>query len=314
MQSPHDLDSPREVGDQVDLIDFRLFEQRQDGSVHEGAYGISVSRVREVAVLPDVEPVPDAHPAIIGLFHSRGEQVPVLHLSRWLRIDEAPPADTPPKVIVCEVDGHVLGLLVHQASRIRSMAWESIQPAPAMVAQQHGTTISATTRIDDDRTMLVLDIEAIVADVLGTDSAQQPQQVVASQQPVALLDRTVLVVDDSSTVRARMRRTLEGAGYTVLEAEDGEAALERLQAMQQDPAMQHPDVLITDVEMPRRSGYDLVRALRADPVWSALPIIMQSSLAGEQNEQRGRDAGCDVYLVKFDAEVLLLTVADQIDR
>lgn len=290
---------------QVDLIDFRLYESRPDGEVHEGVYGISVSRVREVAPLPTVEPVPDAHPAVIGLFHSRGEQVPVLHLCRWMHIDEAPPPDTPPKVIVCEVDGHALGLLVHQASRIRSVPWASVLPPPPLVKQQHGTTISATTRIDGDRTMLVIDVEAIVSGVLGLQDETPPQ--VASADALNL---RILVADDSATVRSRMRRILESAGYTVDESEDGEAALERLRAATGPEAtLVKPDLLITDVEMPRRSGFDLVRALRAEQAWKSLPIIMQTSLGGEENEQRGRTAGCDEYLVKFDAEVLLQAVS-----
>lgn len=107
-----------------------------------------------------------------------------------------------------------------------------------------------------------------------------------------------------------MRRILESAGYTVDESEDGEAALARLGAAAgPDATIVAPDLLITDVEMPRLSGFDLVRALRAEQAWKSLPIIMQTSLGSEENEQRGRTAGCDEYLVKFDAEVLLHAVS-----
>lgn len=308
MQDRPDTSVPT-AGEQVELIEFCLHERQEDGTLHEGIYGISVSRVRQVEVLPEIEPVPDAHPAVIGLIHSRGEQVPLLHLCRWMHIDEVPPTDTPPKVIVCEVDGHTLGLLVHQASRIRSVPWESVLPPPPLVAQQHGTTISATTRIGGTRTMLVLDIEAIVSGVLGTDEATP--EVGARVEPMG---KSILVVDDSATVRSRMRRILEGAGYHVMASQDGEEALTHLRSAAASSTSFSPDLLITDVEMPRRSGYDLVRSLRQNSTWETLPIIMQSSLAGEQNEQRGLDAGCDVYLVKFDAEILLATVARLLDR
>ncbi len=296
MTSLPEKDEESTSGGHVDLIDFRLFERRPDGSVHEGVYGISVSRVREVAVLPRVEPVPDSHPAVEGLFPSRGEQVPVLRLSRWLRIVEAPPEGTVSKVIVCEVDGQVIGLLVHKASRIRTVPWALVRPPPPLVAQRHGATISATTTIENDRTMLVIDIEAIVAGVLG--GAEE-----TSDPPETWTGATIMVTDDSSTVRTRMRQILQSAGHRVVETEDGHAALQSLQSGN------GIDLLITDVEMPRLSGLELTRALRADPTWSALPIIMQSSLAGEENLRRGREAGCDEYLVKFDAELLLQTVA-----
>lgn len=111
----------------------------------------------------------------------------------------------------------------------------------------------------------------------------------------------VLVVDDNADLRAYMSGLLT-PHYRVMTANDGQAALEVI-------AQQLPDIILSDVMMPRMTGMELVQALRSDADTANVPIILLSARAGQESTVEGLDAGCDDYLIKpFTAQELLARV------
>jgi len=113
---------------------------------------------------------------------------------------------------------------------------------------------------------------------------------------------TLLIVDDSTSMRQMVAFALTGGGYTVVEAEDGIAALEKAKA-------QRFDAVITDVNMPRMDGIELIRQLRALPNYKFTPLLMLTTESGADKKNEGRAAGATGWLVKpFDPEQLLATV------
>jgi len=109
----------------------------------------------------------------------------------------------------------------------------------------------------------------------------------------------VLVVDDSITVRRVTQRLLKREGYRVALANDGLQALERLQE-------EKPSVVLSDIEMPRMDGFDLVRNIRADDKLRDLPIIMITSRIAEKHREHAKELGVDHYLGKPYSEEQLL--------
>jgi chemosensory pili system protein ChpA (sensor histidine kinase/response regulator) len=113
----------------------------------------------------------------------------------------------------------------------------------------------------------------------------------------------VLVVDDSLTVRRVTQRLLLREGYRVTLAKDGMDALERL-------ADEVPQVVLSDIEMPRMDGFDLVRNLRADARWRGLPVIMITSRIAQKHRDHAAELGVDHYLGKpYSEEDLLALIA-----
>ncbi|MFJ9003723.1 SpoIIE family protein phosphatase [Streptomyces canus] len=111
----------------------------------------------------------------------------------------------------------------------------------------------------------------------------------------------LLVVDDNADMRAYLTQLLQ-PDYDVLLAADGRAALEMALA-------QPVELVLSDVMMPRMDGFELVRALRADPRTARLPIVLLTARAGEEESMQGRHAGADDYLAKpFSARQLLARV------
>jgi signal transduction histidine kinase len=120
-------------------------------------------------------------------------------------------------------------------------------------------------------------------------------------QTEAVPGARVLVVDDNSDLRAYVANLLEPT-YFVVTAADG---LEALEAIRADP----PDIVVSDVMMPRLDGVGLVRELRGDPLTRSIPVILLSARAGEESAVVGLDAGSDDYLMKpFSARELIARV------
>jgi PAS domain S-box-containing protein len=112
---------------------------------------------------------------------------------------------------------------------------------------------------------------------------------------------TILLADDNADMRDYVRRLL-GARYHVETVPDGQAALESIRN-------RRPDLVLSDVMMPRLDGFALVRALRADPTLANLPIVLLSARAGEDASIEGLETGADDYLVKpFSARELVARV------
>jgi len=117
----------------------------------------------------------------------------------------------------------------------------------------------------------------------------------------------ILVVDDNADMREYLRRILSER-WTVEAATDGEAALEAVRR-------RSPDLVLTDVMMPRLDGFGLIRELRGDPVTANVGVIMLSARAGEESRVEGLRAGADDYLVKpFSARELIAHVETQLSR
>ncbi len=119
---------------------------------------------------------------------------------------------------------------------------------------------------------------------------------------------TILVVDDDLGTRLSISDYLELSGYTVITAEDGQEALSMLE---QD----HPDLIVTDIVMPRMNGYELVRQLRQQPSWRLLPVILLTGRTKTQERILGYQSGCDLYLPKpFELEELGAAIQNLLER
>jgi two-component system chemotaxis response regulator CheY len=114
--------------------------------------------------------------------------------------------------------------------------------------------------------------------------------------------KRAMTVDDSKTMRDMVAFTLRGAGFEVTAAEDGKQALGMLAT--------HPvDVVITDLNMPVMDGVALIRAMRANPKWRALPILMLTTESDSTKKAEGRSAGATGWIVKpFNPEKLVEVV------
>ena len=125
-----------------------------------------------------------------------------------------------------------------------------------------------------------------------------PAAAAVAEKPVEI---NVLIVDDSPSVRHMTSKVIAGAGWNVTTAKDGLEALDILQTSRRPP-----DVILTDVEMPRMDGYEFVSSLKRSENLAAIPVIMITSRAAEKHRQKAIDVGVDEYLPKpYDDQLLI---------
>ena len=172
-------------------------------------------------------------------------------------------------------------------------------PAGALVPAGHAGTISATADPF---------VQEALRWVPGTEDGSTPGSDLAFPAQGGIdQPARVLVADDNADMREYLARLLRTAGYQVTTVTDGQAALDAVRA-------DAPDLVISDVMMPRLSGLDLVAALRADARTAAVPVLLLSARAGQEASVEGLRAGADDYLVKpFTAVELLARLRSNLE-
>jgi CheY-like chemotaxis protein len=122
--------------------------------------------------------------------------------------------------------------------------------------------------------------------------------------PALQVLRTVVIADDESSMRLLVHATIESDDYAVLEASDGVEAWSLIQRNK-------PSLVLLDVQMPGRSGLEVLRAIKADPTLKATRVILLTSKAMEGDVEAGLIAGADFYLTKPFSPLDLLTRVEE---
>lgn len=148
----------------------------------------------------------------------------------------------------------------------------------------HVAGISAATIMGDGSVMLILDLMALMRNAPPKEASQAKQRV-KNKRP------TILVVDDSVTVRKVTSRFLERQGFDAIVAKDGVDAIEMLQELT-------PDLILLDIEMPRMDGFEVATQVRHNNRLHDTPIIMITSRTGEKHRERAMEIGVNDYMGK----------------
>ncbi len=125
----------------------------------------------------------------------------------------------------------------------------------------------------------------------------------APEAGAAAVPKTILTIDDSRTMRDMLKMALGGAGFTVLQAVDGQDGLNVL------AKQSVVDLIITDINMPKLDGYGVIRAVRKDPIYNDTPILVLSTEGEQESKDIAKDAGATGWIVKpFDPDGLVRIV------
>jgi two-component system chemotaxis response regulator CheV len=294
-------DNSLKVGsNEMELVDFRILKQEKD-SVYDGIYGINVSKVREIIRVPELTELPGTPDFIDGIFDLRGVVIPVVNLAKWMGITAPDGIEKNERVIITEFNNVLIGFVVHEAKRIRRISWSDIEPATfaSGAGTLDGSKITGVTKIEGDNVLLILDLESVVQDL----GLYEPD-VEAIPQDQEKFSGLVLILDDSFTARKIVKDALTHMGFQVVEAIDGEEGLEKLEDihnMYGEEATDHLKLIISDVEMPRMDGFHFAAKVKEDIRFANVPIVFNSSISDHFSEIRGKEAGAEAYLVKFEA-------------
>ncbi|MBD2104026.1 chemotaxis protein CheW [Leptolyngbya sp. FACHB-261] len=261
------------------------------------------------------------------MFRWRGEFLRLIRLSDLLSYSQ-PTAELPNtladsthlSLLIVNISNGYLAVLV---DRLLSQKEIVIKPLPAPLSKTKG--IAGSTIVGDGSVVLIVDVSdlAAAAPVLNQLSepvlpysaqAQRVRPALPSQATAAKATQflpvperpavTVMVVDDAYAVRRLVANCLMRRQYQVLQAKDGQDALEQLQA----GAKCH--FILADIEMPRMNGFQLLQALRANSELQSIPVAMLTSRTGQKHRQMALELGANAHFIKpYKESELLDTIA-----
>jgi chemosensory pili system protein ChpA (sensor histidine kinase/response regulator) len=247
----------------------------------------------------------------LASYHTAGEaqwqnrRYPFRYLPRLLGDSEfTPEARRVTPVMFLRTGANVVAIQLEEVIGSQEIVVKNTGPLLARVAGITGATVLGTGEI-------VLIINPLILsgrEPVTTAGRAGTMHVETQLEPAAPAVPTIMIVDDSLTVRKITGRLLAREGYNVLTAKDGVDAMEQLQ----DTV---PDVMLVDIEMPRMDGFDLTRNVRADSRLKRIPIVMITSRTAEKHRNYAREIGVNVYLGKpYQEEELLAHIASFVQK
>jgi chemosensory pili system protein ChpA (sensor histidine kinase/response regulator) len=225
---------------------------------------------------------------------------PLLSLARLLGAAAAPEGKRQLPVLLLENGGQRLALQVDAVLRSQEVV---LMPLGPQLARVRG--LAGAAMLGKDEIALVVNPLAWCHHAAA--ASRTAAAAAARNADVERTPGTVLVVDDSLTVRRLTRRLLARSGYRVREAKDGVDALSQMQ----DEAA---DLVVLDLEMPRMDGYELMRQMRANPRTALIPIVVVSSRLADKHRRRAFESGAAAFFGKPYPEDALLACVEELLR
>lgn len=286
----------------LELLLFRLGGKQR--------YGINVFKVREVLQCPSLTQLPHRHPVVRGVAHIRGNTISVIDMSMAIG---GPPLQNLEGsfIIIAEYNRAVQGFLVSAVERIINTNWSDMHPPPK--GSGANTYLTAVTEIDK-QLVEIIDVEKILSEI-SPQSTQVSQAILDKSGSKSMLEKAVLIADDSVVARNQIKKTVEQLGYRCVMAKDGAEALQILKDTAEKGQKLSDEfvMMISDIEMPEMDGYTLTAEVRGDPNLKDLYILLHTSLSGVFNRAMVAKVGADDFIPKFNPDELAQAVQRRVE-
>ena len=275
----------------------------------EQLYGINVFKVKEVLQCPPLTEIPQRSAVVRGVAHIRGGTISVMDMNQAIGRSALENLETC-FVIITEYNRTTQGFLVRAVERIVNMNWEDIHPPPRGSGKDNYLT--AVTEVEG-KLVEIIDVEKILAEV-SPMSEDISEGVIEDGIAERVVQKHVLIVDDSSIARKQIQRVVESMGIKTTLKKDGQEAVEYLQSLVDAGKTPSEELIliISDIEMPEMDGYTFTAEVRATPAFEDLHIILHTSLSGVFNQAMVKKVGANDFLAKFSPDDLAKRVNDRI--
>lgn len=294
---------------EVQLLIFKV-----DAAETSPYYAINVFKTREVveAKHHQLTLIPSAHPLLEGTIVLRGLQIPILNLPLWLGHELDKEKKKASNLLICDFNGIIIGIRIMFAYRVVKKNWNEMHAPDSYRLGDDGLVIN-DTRLDDGSLCLVLDYEKLLADVIPqamvniTDSFDNLKNLVI---PEKLKHGTVLIAEDSKTAQHHLRQIFANAKLSYQIFNNGKDLMDFINA---HPNPSSIPAIITDIEMPEMSGFTVVRLLKSNPATKYIPVIVNSSMTGDNNKREAAGLGADGFIDKTKSENIIPLIISRME-
>lgn len=287
-------------------LELLLFRLGEDANLNRNElFGINVFKIREIIPMPTITAVAGSHDHMMGVVDLRGQIIPVIDL---------------PAVTGCTPKGLNILLITEYARSTQAFAVESVEDivrldwGQVLSAEGNaaGGMVTSLARLDGENSnslAQVLDVETILRKVMPPDEDEIDSALLGATVEIKP-GTVILAADDSLIARTMIEQGLHAMGLPFIMCKTGKEAWDQLQAISDKAEAEGKTVhdkialVLTDLEMPEMDGFTLTRNIKQDPRFSAIPVVIHSSLTGSANETHVKNVGADAYVAKFVAEDL----------
>ncbi len=286
------------LNNEAQFLCFRLDEEK-DAQL----YGLNIFKIREIIHYDEevTEILGGSDGVMLGFLSVRGESIPLVDVKRWLHynasdlsrnLKEYSVKDEHNLVIVCHFSNHSIALKVLKIERIIHKNWTEISAGDKQGINEEGK-LSAITRFDKERVVQILDVEKMISDVFPSlkdldDLTLRCIEAIQSQ-------KLILIAEDSLSALKTLEKIVQTLELRYLAFPNGKELLDYLYEKEH---YQQVGVVITDLEMPVISGFEVLKTIKADSRTEHLPVIINSSMSSDSNRQLAQSLEADGFVVK----------------
>lgn len=259
-------------------------------------YGINVAKIREILPYTPAVPVPNANPAIEGIFMPREEVITSISLSRVLNLTESDEIKND-LYIVTYFNNTNAAFHVHAVVGIHRVSWQDVLKPDATLNGQGKGVATGIVKLDG-RLIVLLDFEKIIADISPDTSLK-----VSEVEELGFRQRSekpILIAEDSALLSKLLQDCLKKAGYSNLIVNmDGQEAWDKLTKLDSEGDIKEKvKLIITDIEMPRMDGHRLTKLIKTNDHMKDIPVIIFSSMISDELIVKGKSLGADAQITK----------------
>jgi len=297
---------------ELQLLVFRVSEKNDSAY-----YAINVFKTREVVESKNhfLTQIPSPHPLLEGTIILRGLQIPILNLPAWLGVNLTREEVERSNILICDFNGVIIGLRIMSAYRVIKKNWSEMHAPDSYRLKEDGVVMN-DTRLEDGSLCLILDYEKLLADVLPqalVDVDRDTEMLKEVKIPDKLKYGTVLIAEDSKTAQRHLVQLFAKANINMKLFDNGKKLVDFINSLDEAQIDKIP-AIITDIEMPEMSGFTVVKLLKANPKTRNIPIIVNSSMTGDNNKREAEVLGADGFIDKTKSHGVIVLIANIMNK
>ena len=280
--------------------ELQLLVFRVSDSEESAYYAINVFKTREVVESKNhfLTQIPSSHPLMEGTIMLRNLQIPILNLPLWLGISLTKDKVKKSNILICDFNGVIIGLRIMSAFRVIKKNWNEMHAPDAYRLKEDGLVMN-DTRLEDGSLCLILDYEKFLSDVLPqamVDVTTDTANLSNISIPSKLQNGTVLIAEDSRTAQRALTHLFSNAKIKMHMFDNGKKLVDYITSLGDNTSF--ITAIVTDIEMPEMSGFTVIQTLKANNFVKGIPIIVNSSMTGNNNKREAEVLGADGFVDK----------------